>query len=69
MIKGMNGSNIVERFGGVRPLARLLGIPPSTVQHWKKTGRISPKHLDVLLRCGQALKPPLKPADFFERAA
>jgi hypothetical protein len=29
---------IIERFGGIRPLAAKLGIPVSTVQGWKKRG-------------------------------
>lgn len=29
---------IIERFGGIRPLAAKLGVPVSTVQGWKKRG-------------------------------
>ncbi|MDE1149379.1 MAG: mitofilin family membrane protein [Azospirillaceae bacterium] len=33
---------IVERFGGIRPMAAKLGIPVTTVQGWKKRGTIPP---------------------------
>ncbi|WP_186457438.1 COG4223 family protein [Nitrospirillum amazonense] len=33
---------IVERFGGIRPMAAKLGIPVTTVQGWKKRGHIPP---------------------------
>ena len=31
---------VIERFGGVRPLATALGVPASTVQGWKERGSI-----------------------------
>ncbi|HYC05681.1 MAG TPA: mitofilin family membrane protein [Azospirillaceae bacterium] len=31
---------IVERFGGIRPMAAKLGVPVTTVQGWKKRGHI-----------------------------
>ncbi|MDZ5646446.1 carph-isopro domain-containing protein [Nitrospirillum sp. BR 11828] len=44
---GQAGANpqvdaIVERFGGIRPMAAKLGIPVTTVQGWKKRGHIPP---------------------------
>lgn len=34
------GILVVQVFGGVRKLARLLEIDPSTVSRWQSTGRI-----------------------------
>lgn len=31
---------VIERFGGIRPMAAKLGIPVTTVQGWKKRGQI-----------------------------
>ncbi len=31
---------VIERFGGVRPMATALGVPASTVQGWKERGSI-----------------------------
>ena len=61
----MNGANIIERFGGVRPLARLLGRESSTVMSWKKADRIPAQHQKQVLDAGRDLTPPLTPADFF----
>lgn len=61
----MNGAAIIERFGGVRPLARLLGAAPSTVQHWKDADRIPVSHQQAVFEAGHALMPPLRSEDFF----
>ncbi|WP_408737126.1 transcriptional regulator [Acetobacter sicerae] len=31
---------IISRLGGTRSAAKLIGAPPSTIQAWKKRGRI-----------------------------
>ncbi len=31
-----NASDIIERFGGIRPMASKMGVPVTTVQGWKK---------------------------------
>jgi hypothetical protein len=39
---------IIERFGGIRPMAAKLGVPATTVQGWKKRGIIPQnRHPDV----------------------
>ncbi len=35
-----NADAIIERFGGIRPMANKLGVPVTTVQGWKKRGVI-----------------------------
>ena len=37
-------------FGGIRPLARLLGYPVSTVQNWEHRGCIPGRHLHALTK-------------------
>lgn len=32
--------SIVSKFKGVRPMARALQLPPTTIQHWKNVNRI-----------------------------
>lgn len=49
---GMPGNaaeRIIERFGGIRPMASKLEVPVTTVQGWKKRGAIpTNRHLDLL---------------------
>src|SRR3954470_13182265 len=40
---------IIERFGGIRPMAHKLEVPVTTVQGWKKRGAIpTVRHADLL---------------------
>lgn len=52
---------IIEKFGGIRPMAHKLEIPVTTVQGWKKRGAIpTARHADLLAaatRHGIALDP------------
>lgn len=38
--QGLNADAIIERFGGIRPMATKIGVPVTTVQGWKKRGVI-----------------------------
>lgn len=58
-------SKIIETFGGVRPLARAIGRPVSTVQSWKDRGSIPDDHKSAVLITANELGIPLVPADFF----
>ncbi len=60
--------HIISRFGGTTATARATGNPVTTVQGWKKRGRIPAKQQPIVLHAGQALDPPLSPADFFDGA-
>lgn len=60
---------IIEKFGGMTSLARLLGHQhPSTVQGWKVRGYIPAKHQETLLRVAREKKIDLEPSDFFTAA-
>jgi len=39
---------IIERFGGIRPMAKKLGAPVSTVQAWKERSHIPENRLDEI---------------------
>ena len=56
---------IVEAFGGVRPMARRLGKSPSTVGSWKDRGTIPDAEKPEVLAAAQEDGLPLTPADFF----
>lgn len=56
---------IVEKFGGTRPMAGLLGIPPSTVQSWKEAGVIPARRQGEVLDAARCEGIDLGPADFF----
>ncbi len=56
---------IIDRFGGGYRLADMLGMKPRAVNFWGEKGRIPAKWQAAVLAAGQALDPPLTPADFF----
>jgi hypothetical protein len=39
---------LIDRFGGIRPMASKLGVPVSTVQGWKQRGTIPVSRLDAI---------------------
>jgi hypothetical protein len=45
-----NAADIIERFGGIRPMAAKMGIPVTTVQGWKKRNVIPGNRLDDVLQ-------------------
>lgn len=64
--KGVRGvAAIVDRFGGTRAMARAGGWPASTVQSWKRTGRIPALRQPEVLRAARREGIKLTPADFF----
>jgi len=58
-------ARIIEKFKGTRPMAALLGLPPSTVQSWKDSGLIPAKHQQQVLDTAIAHGIDLNPSDFF----
>lgn len=57
---------IVERFGGVRPMAAKMGCPPQTVQSWKDRGVIPARRQSDVLAAAEREGIEVGPADFFE---
>ncbi len=43
-------TDLFERFGGTRPMARALRMAPSTVDGWKQSRRIPAEHQPHVLR-------------------
>jgi hypothetical protein len=40
---------VIQRFGGIRPMAQKLGVPVSTVQGWKERGAIPTNRREEVL--------------------
>ncbi len=59
---------IIKRFGGIRPMAARLNIPPSTVQSWKYAGIIPARRQAEVLEAARRDGIALSHADFFEPA-
>jgi len=48
-VSGAIAESIIDRFGGIRPMATKLAVPVTTVQGWKKRGIIPQlRHADIL---------------------
>ncbi len=45
-----NASRIIERFGGIRPMATKMGVPVTTVQGWKQRNAIPVNRRDDILK-------------------
>jgi len=48
-----NGGQIVERFGGIRPMASKLNVPVTTVQGWKKRDAIPAIRRDEIVNAAR----------------
>jgi hypothetical protein len=61
---------IIKTLGGIRPAARLLGLPASTVQSWGDRGAIPDAHKANIMRAARRIGKSVKPEDFlpFETA-
>lgn len=60
---------IIDKFGGVPKLARILEKPTRTVQSWKEVGRIPAQHQQAVLDAANRAAIGIGPEDFFESAA
>ncbi len=56
---------IIEKLGGTRKAAALIGVPPSTVQSWKEAGVIPARQQAGVLAAARGAQLPITPADFF----
>lgn len=52
-IQEIPAAEIINKFGGIRPLAKRLGLTPSTVQGWKQRKRIPEKRLKEILEVAE----------------
>ncbi len=49
----LNADTVIEKFGGIRPLASKLGIAFTTVQGWKKRNSIPDRHWKRIFKLAQ----------------
>ena len=65
-----HAERIIEKFGGINAMARILGHKnPSTVQGWKLRGTIPPKQHQAVWEAARANGIPLKLSEFAAVAA
>jgi hypothetical protein len=62
-------SVIVERFGGIRPMAVALGLPASTVSSWKLVGRVPSHRIPTVVEAARKAGVKLSYSDFFDAPA
>lgn len=60
-------SQIIDRFGGIRPMASALGYPVSTVHSWKVRGSIPDSSKMEIIAKSDQLGLGLQIEDFFPR--
>src|SRR5581483_4780399 len=60
---------VIARLGGIRAMARLLGLPATTVQGWHERGTIPSRRQEDVLRAAERAGIALRPEDFFAAAA
>jgi hypothetical protein len=58
-------SDIISRFGGVREMARILELNPSSVCRWQERGFIPQKRHAKILALAKAYKIKVKKADLY----
>jgi hypothetical protein len=58
-----HSAKIIDRFGGIRPMARELGVWPSVVQGWKERGIIPPRRHSQILNAAQNAGIAIDPID------
>lgn len=46
---------VIHRFGGIRALATLLGIEPSSVMRWRDRGVVPSSRMQELMKLSQQL--------------
>lgn len=46
-------SKLIDKFGGVNPMARKIGIPPTTIQSWKNKNSIPKWRFNSILLAAQ----------------
>ncbi len=59
-----NAVEIIERFGGIRPMSAKINVAVTTIQGWKKRGVIPIKRKEIILKA--ALEYNIDLSDFFD---
>jgi len=59
--------HIIEKFGGVRPMARALNLSPMAVQNWKRTGFIPARRQPEVIAAASKVGAEVRPQDFFKQ--
>jgi hypothetical protein len=59
-------ARVIAKFGGIRPMARLIKRPPSTVQSWEISGFIPARQQSHILQVAAASGIGVTPSDFFD---
>lgn len=54
-----NASEVIEKFGGIRPMATKMGVAPTTVQGWKKRNTIPDNRIDDVVQAANENNIPL----------
>lgn len=57
--------NIIDAFGGIRPMARKTGYAAATISSWLMRGSIHDEHKPELLRAARSHGIALSEVDFF----
>ena len=61
--------SIIKDFGGIRPMARELELPPTTISYWKQVGHIPSPRQQRVMDAGKNLGISITPDRFFDEAA
>ena len=48
-----NAEDVIERFGGIRPMSTKTGIPVTTIQGWKKRDSIPSARVDEIIKVAE----------------
>jgi hypothetical protein len=62
----MTSAQIIDRFGGTSALARMMGLPVSTVDSWRRWNAIPDWRKDTLLQLALSEGVQLSTSDFPE---
>lgn len=60
---------IIVLLGGVRPAAKITGIPPTTISGWRKFGFVPAHRQQSILDAAARHGIKLRPSDFFAKTS
>ena len=60
---------IIIMLGGVRPAAKITGIPPTTISGWRKFGFVPAHRQQTILDAAARHGIKLRPSDFFAKTS